>query len=320
MTYVWYLVTLVIIVLYYINIYMSNATINTTPSLQSSTASYDLITQSNLHNYHRRRDSVDIIDYVNENTDLYQQLPNDAIRQLDDAIVAKAMLDTDKFIGDNEYSDNGSDGVIDDKSQPNFVLYDQPAYLWTNTDPKPYLSSSHVDGGMSMIFDWLYLGARSNAADLQQLTGHHITHIYNTCTESPNFFPNQFHYTNVPVDDKQSEADKLYDKLPHVTQQLHDHYIHHQQHSSTPHHVLVHCVAGVSRSPTIVSAYLIRYHNMSLIQSIHTIQQSRDRVQPNAGFIDILARWEKQYIPNKSTLAQTKRLLHHSMQHTNEVE
>ena len=150
-------------------------------------------------------------------------------------------------------------------------------------------------------------------ADLQQLLYHHITHIYNTCTESPNFFPDKFQYVNIPIDDKHTEGDKLYNILSDITEQLHQHHILNHRHTTDHHHVLVHCVAGVSRSPSIVAAYLIRYHNMSLVHAIHYIQQIRDRIMPNTGFLDALAKFELLYrSDHKSTLAQTKRLLHRS--------
>ena len=121
-----------------------------------NSTSTGLVRQVSLHDYHRRRNSVDIVDCSNDNDHQAEQIPNDSIRQLDDAIVANAMSHTPTTCNESPC----------DEHQPNFVLYDKPAYLWKNTDPKPYMSSSHVDGGMSPVFDWLYLGARSNAGIL----------------------------------------------------------------------------------------------------------------------------------------------------------
>lgn len=48
--------------------------------------------------------------------------------------------------------------------------------------------------------------------------------------------------------------------------------------------VFVHCVAGVSRSATSLSAYLIHEHGMSDKEAIATIKHVRSQVNPNSGF------------------------------------
>jgi len=46
----------------------------------------------------------------------------------------------------------------------------------------------------------------------------------------------------------------------------------------------VHCHAGVSRSASIVVAYLIKKHGWNPVQSLQFVKQRRERVKPNAGF------------------------------------
>ncbi|XP_057213372.1 dual specificity protein phosphatase 26-like isoform X2 [Triplophysa rosa] len=48
--------------------------------------------------------------------------------------------------------------------------------------------------------------------------------------------------------------------------------------------ILVHCHVGVSRSATIVLAYLMLKHNMTLVDSINTVKEGRG-VIPNRGFL-----------------------------------
>ena len=48
--------------------------------------------------------------------------------------------------------------------------------------------------------------------------------------------------------------------------------------------VLVHCYAGVSRSATIVIAYLILEHNLGCLEATALVKRQRPEVFPNAGF------------------------------------
>jgi protein-tyrosine phosphatase len=49
--------------------------------------------------------------------------------------------------------------------------------------------------------------------------------------------------------------------------------------------VLVHCWAGVSRSATIVIAYLMRMHEMQLGLAFNLVRTKRMIVNPNHGFM-----------------------------------
>lgn len=56
--------------------------------------------------------------------------------------------------------------------------------------------------------------------------------------------------------------------------------------------IFVHCAAGVSRSPTIVVAYLMVVHSMPLRQALGLVIRARPQVLPNLGFIAQLKRLE----------------------------
>ncbi|KAF5373322.1 hypothetical protein D9615_007423 [Tricholomella constricta] len=52
--------------------------------------------------------------------------------------------------------------------------------------------------------------------------------------------------------------------------------------------ILVHCSAAVSRSPTIVAAYLMKHCGMTLKDALGLIVRARPAVCPNSGFIQQL--------------------------------
>ena len=58
-------------------------------------------------------------------------------------------------------------------------------------------------------------------------------------------------------------------------------------------HVLVHCKAGVSRSASIVAAYLMRHKSMTLDKALEHLRSCRPIVSPNKGFLTQLRNWEK---------------------------
>lgn len=57
---------------------------------------------------------------------------------------------------------------------------------------------------------------------------------------------------------------------------------------------LVHCVAGVSRSVSLILAYLMKYADMSLKQAFHHVRSVRPQVRPNTGFFKQLIEYEQR--------------------------
>lgn len=69
--------------------------------------------------------------------------------------------------------------------------------------------------------------------------------------------------------------------------------------------VLVHCLFGISRSPTIVAAYLIREHGMNAFQSINFINSKR-RVDPSNTFQIQLTRYaHRTYLEMRENILYT---------------
>ncbi|KAJ7475026.1 dual specificity phosphatase [Mycena latifolia] len=59
--------------------------------------------------------------------------------------------------------------------------------------------------------------------------------------------------------------------------------------------VLVHCQQGVSRSPSIVIAYLIRNHAMSYDAALAFVKRKCACAKPNPGFAHALIEWEHSW-------------------------
>ena len=140
---------------------------------------------------------------------------------------------------------------------------------------------------MDYILDgYLYLGSRHVAKDRDLLDQHGITAIVNVTPTEPNYFENDptFSYLSCPINDSSDENISAYFDVA-------SDFIERARNEGR--NILVHCRGGVSRSPTIVLAYLIKHRDMSLQQAFTLVRKCR-RIQPNDGFCKQLIEYEKR--------------------------
>jgi dual specificity phosphatase 12 len=60
-----------------------------------------------------------------------------------------------------------------------------------------------------------------------------------------------------------------------------------------PHAVLIHCVCGVSRSSTIIAAYLMRKLQMERDAVLQFVKSRKGHIHPNSGFFSQLKLWHE---------------------------
>jgi len=74
--------------------------------------------------------------------------------------------------------------------------------------------------------------------------------------------------------------------------------------------VLVHCMAGVSRSATIVIAYLMRYEHMNLKEALIFVKERRFIICPNRNFLFKLSDYEyKIHYSRKTSFQEAIKIL-----------
>jgi atypical dual specificity phosphatase len=61
--------------------------------------------------------------------------------------------------------------------------------------------------------------------------------------------------------------------------------------------VLVHCMAGVSRSPTAILAFLMQHWQVGLIEAYKHLKARKDMIKPNRAFADQLRAYEADLFP-----------------------
>lgn len=139
-----------------------------------------------------------------------------------------------------------------------------------------------------MIRPNLYLGGVEAAQDSQSLTRQGIKSVVccNRDLEYPDSkFVHGLEYCRVDVEDVGKEPIGLF--FPEATA-----FIHTQLSLDRP--VLVHCTAGVSRSASVLLAYLIEYCGFSLADAFLLAIRLRPTVTPNPGFMEQLIEYEKE--------------------------
>lgn len=131
-------------------------------------------------------------------------------------------------------------------------------------------------GVMSEIIpDKLYLGDHTIANDLQVLQIHKIVRVISLGgmkeqTEYETHDGIEYHW--IYLDDHMSEPiSKYFDAALE--------FIH-----KSPGPVFVHCWAGISRSSTIVIAYLMKYRGLGYPEALVHVKQRRGFICPNIGF------------------------------------
>lgn len=67
--------------------------------------------------------------------------------------------------------------------------------------------------------------------------------------------------------------------------------------------ILVHCHAGISRSPTIIIGYLMSRKRMTLEEAFHFVKQKKTIIKPNHGFLEQLKDLEEEMFGERSNFS-----------------
>ena len=135
---------------------------------------------------------------------------------------------------------------------------------------------------MDQITDTIYLGNYSAAEGVEDLKKEGIKKILCVMDQDgPTYKKDEFNYKNFQIADFPGQNIFKYFKECFYFMQGDD-------------KILVHCMAGASRSATIVIGYLMWSKKMSFDDALNFVQSKRRIVSPNYGFRDQLKKLDEE--------------------------
>lgn len=136
------------------------------------------------------------------------------------------------------------------------------------------------------ILPYLYLGSAKDSSNLDILGKYGIKYILNVTPNLPNKFEHDgdFKYKQIPISDHWSQ---------NLSQFFPDAIAFIDEARSMKCGVLVHCLAGISRSVTVTVAYLMQKRNLSLNDAYDFVKRKKSNISPNFNFMGQLLDFER---------------------------
>ena len=150
-----------------------------------------------------------------------------------------------------------------------------------NINEKPQsLSCTAPITDCSHIIDNIYISGYRSSIDYVFLIQNKFTHIINCAYGSKSFTPcnfNEITYFNIDLKDDgniniSNEIIKFINFVKEVSENENN-------------KILIHCAQGVSRSPALVSAYLMWKCNMDCLSAVNFVKSKRNCIDINLGFM-----------------------------------
>merc|ERR1711944_176067 len=140
----------------------------------------------------------------------------------------------------------------------------------------------------TQVLPHLYLGNKRDASDMASLSRLNIRYVLNVTAKPPSYhLPPGFHYKHLEAADN---------GLQNLRQFFEEAFSFIDEAKKAGAGVLVHCQAGISRSPTIAVAYLMKHYPMAMADAYKFVKTKRSIISPNLNFMGQL--WEFEQVLN----------------------
>ncbi|XP_055487135.1 dual specificity protein phosphatase 10-like [Leucoraja erinacea] len=179
------------------------------------------------------------------------------------------------------------------------AVKDVPPDAPTASAPSLPLSPEVESAELSPILPFLYLGSEHDAQDLGLLRRLDVAYVINATTHLPLYHAPALRYKRFPVNDSGRQ---------NLRQYFEEAFEFIEEGRQSGKGVLVHCQAGVSRSATLVIAYLMKHTLMTMTDAYKYVKGKRPIISPNLNFMGQLLEFEMDLNEGLSPRILTPRL------------
>ena len=162
-----------------------------------------------------------------------------------------------------------------DSTDYSVVYYAFDAYTKGNCTFRYYITINNIFEADEIVYG-LYLGNINSAYDKKALKELGITNIISVLAGFDAPFPDDFNYLVInALDNENTNLTKIFEDTNSFIEKAFE----------KNEKILVHCMAGRSRSASVIIAYLIKTFGINSKTSISILKNKREIVQPNNRFI-----------------------------------
>ena len=134
------------------------------------------------------------------------------------------------------------------------------------------------------ITEEIFIGSFAAAENKEELIKNGITHVLNAAALVKNHYEDLFKYKKI---------DNLLDTPEaNIQQYFNESCLFIEEAIKNGGKVFVHCHAGISRSSTLIIAYMIKNLNYTFEDALAYCKEKRNKINPNSGFQEQLRKYE----------------------------
>ena len=133
--------------------------------------------------------------------------------------------------------------------------------------------------GMTRIWERLYLGSLRDAAQLAAENPFGINSVLSLCSQRVPYRASRIRYTHLPIAESRPISARQFDAvMGEISEAIRNG------------NLLIHCVAGINRSPVMTAAWLHRCGFLNLVAALVEIDRLRPMINPSPALLRSVAR------------------------------